>query len=118
MAQKVITEFIDDIDGSPAERTFTFAVDGINYEIDLSTDNIAEFASAIGGFIESARKVKGSKNSDARRARSTGVEGGRQSREHTQAVREWARQHGHNISTRGRIPASIQQAFDQAHTAA
>ncbi len=52
MAQKVTTEFIDDIDGSPAERTFTFAVDGTNYEIDLSAENIAEFKSAIGGFIE------------------------------------------------------------------
>ena len=116
MAQKVITEFIDDIDGSPAERTFTFAVDGTNYEIDLSTENIAEFKSAIGGFIESARKVKGGSN--GRRTRSTWTNGGRRSREQTQAVREWARQHGHNISNRGRIPSSIQQAFDQAHTAA
>ena len=118
MAQKVITEFIDDIDGSAAERTFTFAVDGTNYEIDLSADNIAEFKSAIGGFIESARKIKGSKNSDGRRARSAEAAGNRQSREQTQAVREWARQHGHHISNRGRIPAAIQQAFDQAHTAA
>jgi hypothetical protein len=118
MAQKVLTEFIDDIDGSPAERTFTFAVDGTNYEIDLSAENIAEFKSAIGGFIESARKVKGSRSSDGRRTRSDGVDGGRQSREQTHAVREWARQHGHSISDRGRIPASIQQAFDQAHAAA
>jgi Lsr2 len=116
MAQKVITEFIDDIDGSPAERTFTFAVDGTNYEIDLSAQNIAEFKSAIGRFIESARKVRGS--SSGRRARSAGAHDGRQSREQTQAVRQWARQHGHNISNRGRIPASIQQAFDQAHAAA
>ena len=117
MAQKIITEFIHDIDGSAAERTFTFAVDGTNYEIDLSADNIAEFKSAIGGFMESARKVKGS-SSDGRRTRSAGADGGRQSREQTRAVREWARQHGHNISNRGRIPTSIQQAFDQAHAAA
>lgn len=116
MAQKVITEFIDDIDGSPAERTFTFAVDGTNYEIDLSAENIAEFNSAIGGFVESARKVKGTSN--GRRARSTGGGGTQRSREQTRAVREWARQHGHHISERGRIPASIQQAFDQAHAAA
>ena len=116
MAQKVITEFIDDIDGSPAERTFTFAVDGTNYEIDLSAENIAEFNSAIGGFMESARKVKATSND--RRARSTGGASGQQSRAQTRAVREWARQHGHNISNRGRIPASIQQEFDQAHAAA
>ena len=115
MAQKVIREFVDDIDGSPAERTFSFAVDGVSYEIDLSTQNIAEFKSAISGFIESARKVKGS---SGRRTRSPSGGGGRQSREQTQAVREWARQRGHNISERGRIPASIQQAFDQAHAAA
>jgi hypothetical protein len=118
MAQKVITEFIDDIDGSPAERTFTFAVDGTNYEIDLSTENIAEFTSAIGGFIESARKVKGSRSSNGRRTHNAGANGGRQSREQTQAVRDWARQQGHNISNRGRIPSSIQQAFDEAHAAA
>jgi hypothetical protein len=116
MAQKVITEFIDDIDGSPAERTFTFAVDGTNYEIDLSAENIAEFKSALGGFMESARKVKGTSN--GRRTRSTGAGGARQSREQTRAVREWARQQGHHISDRGRIPASIQQAFEQAHAAA
>ena len=118
MAQKVITEFIDDIDGSAAERTFTFAVDGINYEIDLSAENIAEFNSAIGGFVESARKITGSRSNTGRRTRSAGADGGRQPREQTRAVREWARQHGHHISNRGRIPASIQQAFDQAHTAA
>ena len=37
MAQKVVREFVDDIDGSPAERTFSFAVDGVFYEVDLST---------------------------------------------------------------------------------
>ncbi|MBV8996745.1 MAG: Lsr2 family protein [Pseudonocardiales bacterium] len=116
MAEKVIREFVDDIDGSPAERTFSFTVDGVSYEIDLSTQNIAEFKSAIGGFIESARKVKG--GSSRSRNRSDGSGGARQSREQIRAVREWARQHGHNISDRGRIPASIQQAFDQAHAAA
>ncbi len=116
MAQKVIREFVDDIDGSPAERTFSFAVDGVSYEIDLSTQNIAEFKSAIGGFIESARKVKGSSGRRTRSAAPGG--GGGQSREQTRAVREWARQHGHNINERGRIPATIQQAFDQAHAAA
>jgi Lsr2 len=115
MAQKVTREFIDDIDGSAAERTFTFAVDGTHYEIDLSSDNIKEFNDAIAGFIESARKVKTS--GPGRRARKTSpsIRDSHRSREQTQAVRDWARQHGHNISNRGRIPASIQQAFDQAH---
>ena len=113
MAQKVIREFIDDIDGSEAERTFTFAVDGTNYEIDLSSQNIKEFNEAIAGFVESARKVKASRT--GRRAYKTSSSDSGRSREQTQAIREWARQQGHSINDRGRIPASIQQAFDQAH---
>ena len=113
MAQKVIREFIDDIDGSEAERTFPFAVDGTNYEIDLSSQNIKEFNEAIGGFVESARKVKASGH--GRRVHKTSTSDSGRSREQTQAVREWARQQGHSINDRGRIPVSIQQAFDQAH---
>ncbi len=111
MAQKVIREFIDDIDGTVAERTFTFAVDGTNYEIDLSGENIKEFNEAVAGFVESARRVKGS--GSGYKARSTG--GTRQSREQTQAIREWARRNGHTVSERGRIPVAVQQAFDRTH---
>ena len=118
MAQKVTCEFVDDIDGSQAERTLSFALDGTPYEIDLSSHNIKEFHEAIAGFVESARKIKAS--GPGRRARMTSppTSGSSRSREHVQAVREWARQQGHSINDRGRIPASIQQAFDQAHQGA
>ncbi|MDQ4021493.1 MAG: Lsr2 family protein [Actinomycetota bacterium] len=77
MAQKVVREFIDDTHGSAAERTFTFAVDGTAYEIGLSGENIAEFKSAIGGFIESARKVKATSNGRRQRGESaTGLRDG------------------------------------------
>ena len=36
MAQKVQTLFIDDIDGSAAEGTVRFGLDGKEYEIDLT----------------------------------------------------------------------------------
>jgi hypothetical protein len=71
VAQKVVREFINDIDGSAVERRFTFAVDGTAYEIDLSSENIAEFRSAIGGFIESARKVKTTSSGRRQRGVST-----------------------------------------------
>jgi hypothetical protein len=115
MAQRVIREFIDDIDGSEAERTFTFAVDGTAYEIDLSTQNIKEFHEAVAGFVESARKVKAGGAGRRVRMTSASASASGRSREQTQAVREWARQQGHSINDRGRIPVSIQQAFDQAH---
>ena len=36
MAQKIETLFIDDIDGSAAEGTVRFGLDGTEYEIDLN----------------------------------------------------------------------------------
>ena len=72
-----------------AERTFTFAVDGTAYEIDLSSENIAEFKSAIGGFIESARKVNPTSN--GRRQRGTSTTDLRERHGRLSEVREWAR---------------------------
>ena len=71
MAQKVIRQFIDDIDGSPAERTFTFTVDGTRYEIDLSSENIKEFNDAIAGFVESAREVNSGNGRQTRKVSSS-----------------------------------------------
>lgn len=110
MAQKVVREFIDDIDGSAAERTFTFAVDGTVYEIELSSANIAEFQSAIGGFIESARKVKAMSNGQRQRGASpTDL---RERRERLNQVREWARKNGYSVSDRGRVSAEVLAAFE------
>jgi hypothetical protein len=36
MAQKVQTLFVDDLDGSEAEGTVRFGLDGTDYEIDLN----------------------------------------------------------------------------------
>lgn len=115
MAQKVVREFIDDIDGSAAERTFTFAVDGTVYEIDLSSANIAEFKSAIGGFIESARKVKATSNGQRQRGASpTDL---RERRERLNEVREWARKNGYSVSDRGRVSTEVLAAFENRGSA-
>ncbi|MFD1049891.1 histone-like nucleoid-structuring protein Lsr2, partial [Kibdelosporangium lantanae] len=38
------------------------------------------------------------------------------SREQTKAIRDWARQNGHVVSDRGRIPKSVIEAFEEAHS--
>ena len=43
MAKKTIVELVDDLDGSAAEETVRFAVDGVWFEIDLSTANADVF---------------------------------------------------------------------------
>ena len=42
MAKQTITQLIDDIDGSEAEETITFGIDGASYEIDLNAKNAAK----------------------------------------------------------------------------
>ena len=41
MAQKVQVLLVDDLDGGEADETVAFSLDGVAYEIDLSTNNAA-----------------------------------------------------------------------------
>jgi nucleoid-associated protein Lsr2 len=113
MAQVVTRELIDDIDESPAERTFTFAIEGKAFEVDLSLTNIAGFHEAVARYVENARSV----GRVAMVAKSGGNGAARVDREQSSAVREWARKNGYEVSDRGRIAATVQTAFDEAHRA-
>ena len=48
MARKVQVHLLDDIDGSQADETLKFALDGTNYEIDLSTKHADKLRSVLG----------------------------------------------------------------------
>jgi hypothetical protein len=91
-----------------AEETVTFGAQGRQYELDLCAAHLAEFSGTLNRYIEAgAREVaRGGRGGVARRARP----GGR-SRQDLSSVREWARNAGYEISTRGRIPAEILQAY-------
>lgn len=111
MAQKVITELVDDCDGTVAEETVTFGLDGTTYEIDLSTANAGRLRGDLSAFINSARKVGRLDKPTTVRA-SNGVRP-RADREQTQAIRDWARRNNLAVKGRGRIPELVQLAFDK-----
>jgi hypothetical protein len=105
VAQKITTLFIDDIDGGEAEGTVRFALDGTEYEIDLNAAHTEELRSAIGKYVSHARKVGGGAR---RSARSVGRGGrGSDSALNTTEIRNWARENGHEIKDRGRVPAEL-----------
>jgi Lsr2 len=108
MAQRLKVELVDDIDGKEADETVTFGLDGVSYEIDLSTKNAQKMRDALAVYVGSARKVGG------RRRRGKGSSGGR-SRSNTAEMRDWARQNGYEVSERGRIPAEVREAYEAAH---
>ena len=108
MAKKTITTYVDDIDGSDADGTVTFGFDSKLYEIDLSSKNRKKLENALEPFIKAARSTGGPRRSSSQSARGT-------SRTDLASVRAWARDNGHDVSERGRIPASVIKAYDAAH---
>lgn len=106
MAQRTQILYVDDIDGSEAEGTVRFGLDGTEYEIDLNKKHSAQFTKAIHPYIDAARKVSSSR----RPAR-----GSRPARHNQSDVRAWARSQGLKISDRGRIPADVLARYESAH---
>ncbi|MBF4563155.1 Lsr2 family protein [Microbacterium sp. VKM Ac-2870] len=116
MAQKVIVELVDDLDGTPiadgAGGTVRFALGNKSYDIDLTDDNLATLEEALAPFIAAARVSSVSGTGGPRRA------GARTPRKSSSvdlaAVRAWARANGHTVSERGRVSASILEAYAAA----
>jgi hypothetical protein len=102
MAQKVQTFFIDDLDGTEAEGTVRFGLDGEQYEIDLSTEHAKELRTALARYIGAGRRVTGTARragQNARKAPATGIS--------NTAVRTWAKAQGLEVKERGRVPADL-----------
>ena len=114
MARKVQVILSDDLDENlSADETVSFALDGTTYEIDLSEKNAREMRDVFSRYVSASRKV-GRTGRGAGGGRSRGT-GGRMDREQAGAIRDWARKNGHAVSDRGRIPASIVEAYEAAH---
>lgn len=104
-----------DVDGAPAGGTLTVRLDGIEYEIDLSVAELRRLRAELRPWIACARLVGAPAavtaiGERARRPAPTQVD-----RIQLDKMRQWARQNGHQISPRGRVPAAVQQAFHDAH---
>jgi len=110
VARVTQVSLVDDIDGSVASSTVGFSLDGKTYELDLSDKNAGKLRDALAPFVASARR------SDGRRRSSGGPKMTLKSatdRERTAAIREWAREHGHKVADRGRIPGNVLEAYEK-----
>ena len=109
MAQKTVVTLEDDIDGSEAGGTVTFALNGVQYELDLSGKNHDKLLKAFEPYVSGGRKVR---TGAARSSRGTAPA---PKRHDQSAVREWARAEGMKVSERGRIPADVLAKYEAAH---
>lgn len=102
MAQKRVVELIDDLDGTAADQTVKFALDGNSYEVDLNDANADELRSSLERFTAKARRTGGRKVS----AIDLGLAGAS-----TKNVRAWALAQGIDVNLRGRVPESLVQQY-------
>jgi hypothetical protein len=113
MATEIITRLVDDLDGRKAERTVEFSLDGHSYAIDLSKRNITALQKALQPFIDAARPMTIT-SATRRTRRPPARNGSRNAKPNVATVRAWAREHGYEISSRGRLSAEVKAAYEAA----
>jgi len=116
MAQKTQVILTDDLDGSEATQTVTFAFQGTSYEIDLNDEHASSIEESFAEWISNARKTAGGRSSSSSSSRSNSSRASSTAkRGDLDAVRAWARDNGHTVSDRGRVSKNILDAFDASH---
>ena len=109
MVQKIQILLIDDLDGSEAEGTVRFALDGTEYEIDLSAEHAGALREVLARYVSAARRAGGGARRPARGGRRAPVSG-----PNPTEVREWAKAQGIEVKDRGRVPAELVARFQEA----
>ena len=116
MAQKTQVILTDDLDGTEATQTVTFAFQGTSYEIDLNDEHASSIEESFAEWISNARKTAGGRSTSSSSSRSSsGRASSTTKRSDLDAVRAWARDNGHEVSDRGRVSNKILEAYDATH---
>ena len=114
MVQRTVIRLVDDLDDTEivdgAGETVSFALDGRQYEIDLTNQHSDDLRAALDRYVAAARKVGGRQN----RARATSTKAAAPLDYSSQAVRAWAAANKIKVSPRGRIPRSVVDQFRAA----
>ncbi|MFD7736371.1 Lsr2 family protein [Kitasatospora phosalacinea] len=118
MAQRVQVILEDDLDGGSADETVTFALDGVAYEIDLKSDNAEKLRVLLSPYVEKGRKQSGRLTAPRRGGSGGGRSSGRAAsagQADTAKIRTWAKENGHAVNDRGRVPSNVREAYERAH---
>ena len=115
MARRIVHQLVDDLDGTVLDigsgETVLFSLDGVAYEIDLTDDNAGALRNAIAPYVSAARSISSSRGGSAAKSRNRRQPG----RQDYSAIRAWAKDNGFQVSERGRVPASVIDAYEAAH---
>ncbi len=121
MARQTIELLIDDLDGSRLGEgegdTVTFALQGSEYSIDLSSQHIDELNEALAKYVAAAQKISGRRTSASTAASRSNKGSAKSDSANSEkvdlaAVRAWARENGHEVSDRGRVSQKVLDAYN------
>lgn len=115
MAQRTTIMLTDDLDGTDADETVTFALDGTSYEIDLNSEHAADLREALAIYVQAGRRSGGpARRRGAPRRAAAAVASDNEPT--AAAIRAWARDTGAiEVSSRGRVAPAAREAYLAAH---
>jgi hypothetical protein len=113
MAEQVIRRRVDDLERQrgnldiAADEEIVFGIDGTSYVIDLSDRNAKDLRAALIEYVTAARPLI---DVEARRDMTPA----QAKRAELADVRAWANQQGMRVSTRGKVPTPVLDAFERS----
>ncbi|PYE13554.1 Lsr2 protein [Williamsia limnetica] len=122
MATVTRLEFTDDLDGKALDvddiNTVSWSWLGVDYEFDTSTTNLDRIETGrvpISTLLAKSRRVGGRKRSPGHKktGNSSIAASDSNAPADTKTVRAWAQEQGYELSSRGRIPTDIIEAYTQ-----
>ena len=92
--------------------TVEFGFNGRTFETELCPVHVEEYNTWMSDYLTHGARVK-----SGGRAKAAGAaKAVRQRASHdVGSIRAWAKEHGHKVSERGRIPSEVKKAYEDAH---
>ncbi|MCC2591820.1 Lsr2 family protein [Tessaracoccus sp. OS52] len=114
MARRTVIAYYSDLSGveisGSTEVSVQFSLDGTDYEIDLAPDEQSALREALAPFVSSAQKEVGAAPQRRRAAEGNQADNEPSSR----LLRDWARENGFDVPSRGRVPELVRDAYKAA----
>jgi hypothetical protein len=115
MAKATVDVLIDDLDGSDGAQPVTLGWNGDWRELDLSKRNLASLSRIFDKYWNVGRPVSANGDAPRRTAAKKSSTRSAKGKRDPKVIRAWATENGVAVPARGRIPADVEQEYNEAN---